>query len=49
MPEPHYQDPREYPRLSPHIKDMKKEIEKEELDQESEEVEALCNQLLLCI
>ena len=45
IPEPHYQDPREYPRISPHLRDMKKEIENEELDKESEEVEALCKQV----
>ena len=45
VPEPHYQDPREYPRLSPHLRDMKKQtdLDKEELNKESEEVEALCS------
>ena len=57
MPEPHYLDPREYPRLeysrlSPHLGDMKKNMEqmnrdREELDKDSEEVEALCSKRIM--
>ena len=44
LPEPHYQDPREYPRLSPLMKEkMDMDKEKDKIDKESEEVEMLCS------